>query len=746
MYRGFKALIRKGRPGWSLGLGLVAAFAVAAHAQERTLAPSTGGTGQRTAAAAVAGQNHLAHQKSPYLLEHAHDPVDWYPWGPEAFERAARQNKLIFLSIGYSACHWCHVMQKEDFEDPSVAALLNRFFVSILVDREERPDIDSEYMAVCEMLTGSGGWPLVIVMTPGRQPFFASTYLPRTSSGGRPGMLELLPKLEQNWKSDPDKVVKSGERLSHLLAQALVRDAPGSVHGEATLKAAYGQLASEFDSRHGGFGPAPKFPPDLGLLFLLRYWKRTGDDHALEMVERTLDAMRQGGIFDQVGFGFHRYSTDAAWHVPHFEKMLYDQALMALAYVETYQATRKERFRSTAQEIFTYVRNELTSPEGAFYDSQDADSAGGEGKFYMWTEAQIRQALSPAEAELTLKVFDVTAKGNFRAAGKGENLLYFRAPPGRIAAELKMTQQQLREQLELARKGLYAARRKRPQPRRDTKILASWNGLMIAALARASQAFGNAEYAEEAGRAADFILKNLRANNGRLLHSYTGGVAAVPANLDDYAFLIWGLTELYEADFQSRYLQAALELDSQMLRHFWDDKNGGFFFTADDDASRLVRQKNMDDSDLPSGNSVAALDLLRLASMTGSAELEKKGTATVNAFAGLVRNSPADYAAGLEAVDFSLGPSYEVVIAGDSRAAATRAMLRVATAPFLPDKVVLLRPTEVASPAIARLAGYTKYQLALGGKPTAYVCREYQCKLPTTDPAKMLQLLGAGEN
>jgi uncharacterized protein len=463
-------------------------------------------------------------------------------------------------------------------------------------------------------------------------------------------------------------------------------------------------------------------------------------------VEKTLDAMRQGGIFDQVGFGFYRYSTDAEWRVPHFEKMLYDQALMALAYAETYQATRKDKFRKTAQEVFAYVLNSLTSPEGAFYDSQDADSAGGEGKFYVWTEAQIRAALGPDDAALVLKAFDVTAKGNFQSAGQGENLLYFRASPEHIATELKLTPQQFGERMESARKALFAARQKRPRPDVDTKILASWNGLMIAALARAAQAFGDAKDAQEAGRAADFVVKNLRASNGRLLHSYSGGAAAVPANLDDYAFLIWGLTELYEANFQPRYLQAALELDSQMLQHFWDDKNGGFFFTADDDSTHLVRQKNMDDADLPSGNSVAALDLLRLASMTGSAALGKKGTATLNAFAGLVRKSPADHAAALDAVDFSLGPAYEVVIAGDSRAAATRAMLRAVTAPFLPDKVVLLRPTEDASPAIAQLASYTKYQLAVGGRPTAYVCRNYECKLPTNDPAKMLQLLSAERN
>ncbi len=739
--RPFRTILRKARFNSFLRLSLImaAALAVAATAQARPFA--------RTSAAenpgvSSAGRNHLALEKSPYLLEHAHDPVDWYPWSQQAFERAKRENKLIFLSIGYSACHWCHVMQREDFENPQVAGLLNRFFIPILVDREERPDIDNQYMAVCEMLTGSGGWPLIVIMTPDRQPFFASSYLPPESAGGRQGMLELLPEIERNWESNPGKILENGRKLSGLLAHALVQDAPGDMPGRATLKTAYERLASRFDGHHGGFGDAPKFPPSLDILFLLRYWKRSGDAEALKMVEKTLDAMREGGIFDQVGFGFHRYSTDAAWHVPHFEKMLYDQALIALAYTEAYQATGQQRFKRTAQEILAYVQRELTSPERAFYDAEDADSAGGEGAFYLWTEEQIKQVLSPQQAELALRVFVIRKKGNYSAGEPGENILYFRAPANHLAAELKITPGQLRQRLEAAREKLFVARQKRARPRKDTKILASWNGLMIAALGKAAQAFGDPQYAKEGERAASFILKNLRGPDGRLLHSYANGIAAVPANLDDYAFLTWGLIELYEATFRPRYLQAALDLTSQMVQHFWDKQNGGFFFTADDDRTDLVREKNMDDADLPSGNSVAAADLLRLGDMTDNTMLEKKGTATERAFAGLIQKAPADYPAALAAVDFRLGPSYEVVIAGDSRAPGTRAMLRAATARFLPNEVVLLRPTEAPSPEIPRLAAYTKYQLALDGKPTAYVCRKYRCLLPTTDPEKMLQLLG----
>jgi uncharacterized protein len=690
----------------------------------------------------AAPSNHLASSKSPYLQEHATDPVDWYPWGPEAFELAKRQNKLIFLSIGYSSCHWCHVMQKEDFEDSQVAKLLNQSFVSILVDREERPDIDNQYMAVCEMLTGSGGWPLVVILTPGRQPFFASTYLPRESTGGREGMLELLPKIARQWQSNPGSMVKNGEKLSRLLQQALVRGAPSDLPGRDALRAAYRQLDSSFDSRHGGFGSAPKFPPALDILFLLRYWKPTGDAKALAMAEKTLDAMRAGGIFDQVGFGFHRYATDVAWRMPHFEKMLYDQALIAMAYTETYQATHEERFERTAREIFTYVLRDLASPHGAFYDAQDADSAGREGAFYLWTEKQIHGVLSPQDAELVLKVFDVPKDGNFPAAGEGENILYLRHPLDRTAAELKISPRELGERLESARARLFAAREKRVHPRKDTKILTGWNGLMIAALAKAAQAFGDPRYARAGEQAADFILKNMRASNGRLLHSGAGEAAPVPANLNDYAFFTLGLTELYEADFNVSYLESALALDSEMVDHFWDAKNGGFFFTADDDQNDLVREKNMNDADLPAGNSVAALDLLRLGEMTGDHGLVRKGEATLRAFAGEIRKAPGDYPEALTAADFALGPVYEVVIAGDSRAAGTRQMLKAVQAPFVPNKVVLLRPTETPAPPIVRLADYTRFQKGVDGKPTAYVCENYTCKLPVTSEGKMLELLG----
>jgi uncharacterized protein len=695
------------------------------------------------AATSKPSTNHLANQTSPYLKEHAGDPVDWYPWGTKAFDRAKRENKPIFLSIGYSACHWCHVMQREDFEDAKVAELLNMFFVSVLVDREERPDIDRQYMAVCEMLTGSGGWPLVIVMTPDRQPFFASTYIPRESAGGRMGMLELLPKIARDWKSSPGDLQKNGEKLSRLMAAALVRDAPGDLPGIPTLTAGFRQLASNFDARYGGFGGAPKFPPSLQIFFLLRCWKRTGDARALAMVEKTLDSMRAGGIFDQLGFGFHRYTTDAAWRVPHFEKMLYDQALISMALTEAYQATHKPRFAKTAHEIFDYVHRQLTSPEGAFYDAEDADSNGREGAYYVWTEKQIRGAVGTADAALAIKTYGVRETGNFPGGEKGENILERPASSEMLAQEFSLSPGELDQRLEAVRAKLFAARSMRTAPRKDTKILTAWNGLMIAALAKAAQADGDLNSSQAAERAADFILANMRTGDGRLLHSFADGRAAGPANLEDYAFLTWGLIELYEADFKLAYLEAALNLNRQTLQHFGDEKKGGFFFTADDDRNNLAREKSLDDTDLPSGNSVAALNLARLGEMTGDAALREKANATLRAFAGLVQKSPADYAQSLAAVDFVAGPAYEVVIAGDSHAADTRAMLQAAVARFVPNKVVLLRPTEGEATGIVRVADYTRYQSGLDGKATAYVCIRTVCKLPTHDTDKMLQLMGA---
>lgn len=682
----------------------------------------------------------LSAAKSPYLLEHARDLVDWYPWGAEAFEQAKKENKLIFLSSGYSSCHWCHVMQEEDFENPQVARLMNHFFISILVDREELPSVDNQYLAVCEMLTGSGGWPLNLIMTPEGKPFFASTYIPRESEDGRPGILQLLPEIERKWQDHPGELSKGADRVERELLKSLDRNTPGSPVGAPALAEAYQELAARFDNRNAGFGGVPKFPPALEILFLLRYWKRTGNANALKMVERTLDAMRSGGIFDQLGFGFYRYTIDAGWRTPHFEKMLYDQALLALAYTEAYQATGGQQYEATARGIFTYVLRELTSPQGPFYTAEDADSNGTEGGYYLWTEDQIRQVLGP-ESGLAIKAFGIRAKGNFPGGSRGENVLVQSAIASQLSAKFDLSPKAFEASEEKARQKLLAARLKRAHPRVDEKVLTGWNGLMIAALAQGAQAFGDDKYMLAAERAADFLLAHARSGDGRLYHVYEDQEAAVPGNLNDYSFCVWGLIELYEASFQARYLRAALELNRQLVQHFWDVQNGGFYFTADDDHNNVIREKNIDDVELPSGNGVEALNLLRLADMTGDTGLASRAMQVERAFAGNISGGPADHMSALLAASYALNGAYEVVIAGNAGAADTLAMLRAASAPFLPNKIVLLRPTNVSAPGILQLADFTRNDSSIDGKATAYVCLKYRCDLPTTDPRKMLQLL-----
>jgi len=688
--------------------------------------------------------NRLINEKSPYLLQHANNPVDWYPWGEEAFEKARKENKPIFLSIGYSTCHWCHVMERESFEDPEVANLMNEVFVSIKVDREERPDIDSIYMTVCQMMTGSGGWPLTIIMTPDKKPFFAGTYFPKDSRFGRIGMTQLVPRIKEIWTTKRDEIVNSANKITSALQQA-TKETLGEKLDESTFRVAYNQLAERFDTVHGGFGRAPKFPTPHNLLFLLRYWKRAGNEEALEIVEKTLQAMRLGGIYDHVGFGFHRYSTDAEWFLPHFEKMLYDQALLAMAYIEAYQATGNEEYEETAREIFTYVLRDMTSPQGGFYSAEDADSEGEEGKFYLWKEEEIRNVLEKEEADLIRDVFNVEKGGNFSeeatGRGAGGNILHLKKSIPAIASQLKISEQELEKRLDAAREKLFSFREKRIHPYKDDKILTDWNGLMITALAKGGQVFNELKYAEAAKRAADFILKNLRKPDGRLLHRYRDGQAAVQAHVDDYAFLIWGLLELYETSFDINYLKTAIDLNRDLITHFWDDISGGFYFTADDGENLLLRNKEIYDGAIPSGNSVSMLNLLRLDRITANSDFEEKAEKIGSAFSKTIKQFPAAHTELMVALDFGVGPSYEVVIVGDSQADDTKAMIKAIRRQFVPNKVVLLRQTEKEEPDIIRIAEFTKSQLSLDGKATAYVCLTYVCKLPTTDISKMLELL-----
>jgi uncharacterized protein YyaL (SSP411 family) len=678
------------------------------------------------------------------LLQHADNPVDWYPWGKEAFEKARLENKPIFLSIGYSTCHWCHVMAHESFEDPEVARLMNEFFISIKVDREERPDIDKIYMTICQMLTGSGGWPLTIIMTPDKKPFFAATYIPKESRFGRTGMIDLIPQIKDIWMSRKNEVLNSADQIVSSLKQTS-NDSPADELSEATLKSAYDQLSQRFDKQNGGFSGAPKFPTPHNLLFLLRYWKHNSDEYALEMVEKTLQAMRQGGIYDHVGFGFHRYSTDGHWLVPHFEKMLYDQALLAMAYTEAYQATKKKDYEKIAREIFTYVLRDMTAKEGGFYSAEDADSEGEEGKFYLWTEDELRQILTKKESDLIFKVFNTEEDGNFNEEATrrktGTNILHLNKSLDEIAFEMKMSEHMFQNTLNSARQKLFALREKRIHPHKDDKILTDWNGLMIAAFAKAAQVFDELRYTEAAKNAVDFILKNMRRTDGRLLHRYRDNQAAILANLDDYAFLIWGLIELYETTFDVSYLKTALNLNRDLIIHFWDDKNGGFYFAPDDGENLLVRQKEIYDGAIPSGNSVAMLNLLRLGRMTANHDFEEKAAQIGKAFSDTATQLPAAHTQLMVALDFAVRPSFEIVIVGNHQGKDTMDILRILRTQFIPNKVILFRPSGQDAPDISRIAAFTKNLSSIDGKATVYVCTNYTCKMPTTDTSKMLDSL-----
>jgi uncharacterized protein len=691
-------------------------------------------------------QNRLIHEKSPYLLQHAYNQVDWYPWGIEAFNRAKTENKPIFLSIGYSTCHWCHVMAHESFEDPEIGRLMNDAFVSIKVDREERPDIDMLYMTVCQTMTGSGGWPLTIIMTAQKQPFFAGTYIPKETRFGRLGIIELVPRIKELWATRKDEILNSASQIITSVQNASI-STRGEELGENMLHIAYEQLKNRFDDNYAGFGNTPKFPSPHNLLFLLRYWKRTSESQALNMVEKTLQAMRRGGIFDHLGFGFHRYSTDRQWLVPHFEKMLYDQALLAIAYIETFQATGNQEYSRAAREIFTYVLRDMTAVEGGFYSAEDADSEGEEGKFYLWTYDEVKQVLNPQEADLFIKVFHIEKAGNFPAeadGGKtGRNILYLSQPLEEIASMINVSVPELRKRLELIRRQLFDHRETRIHPYKDDKILTDWNGLMIAALAKGARVIDEPEFANAARRAVSFIIDKMFASDGRLLHRYRQGEAAIAAHLDDYSFLIYGLLELYETTFDVDYLKKALKINQYLLVHFRDDKNGGFYFTANDCESLPVRQKEIYDGAIPSGNSLLMLNLIRLGRLTGDSGLEQEASRIGRAFFENVSQSPSAYTQLLQAVDFAIGPSCEVVIVGHPQAQDTVKMMQAIQRQFLPNKVVIFLPPGKSSNGIGDISQFTGIYSMIDNKATAFVCVRYNCKLPTTDIDTMLSLLNS---
>ncbi len=686
--------------------------------------------------------NRLIFESSPYLLQHARNPVDWYPWCDEAFERARALDRPVFLSIGYAACHWCHVMERESFQDPDVAALLNERFVCVKVDREERPDVDHVYMTVAQLSTGSGGWPLTAVLTPDREPFFVATYIPRDGVAGRPGMVELLPALAESWHTERDAIARSTERVAAAL-RALDAGAGGERPDLADLERAVAALWRTYDERHGGFGPPPRFPSPHQLTMLLRFHRRTGDHRALEMALGTLDGIRAGGVYDQVGLGVHRYSTDDRWLVPHFEKMLYDQAMLSLAALDAYQVTGEPRFAAMAREVFSYVLRDLASPAGAFHSAEDADSGGEEGRFYLWSVEEVRRLLKPGDADLVLAAFGMERGGAAAAVGApGLHILHRPRPLAAIARERGLDPDAARARLEAARLVMLASRDDRERPLLDDKILTDWNGLMIAALARGARVLDDGRYLEAARRAAAFALDELRDDEGRLLKRSRAGTAGLDALLDDHAFLVWGLIELYGATFDTRYLREALAIDDQMLRRF-SSPDGGLFLTADDGERLLARGRDGADGAIPAGSSVAAWNLLRLARLTGDPSLERRAEEVLRSVAAPLHRVPEGHAALLWTVDALTGDGgAEVVIVGSPDDADTRAMVDALRRPFLPDVAVLLRPPDDDGGELATLAPFTAGQRQVGGRATAYVCRGHACQAPTTDAAEMLRSLG----
>ena len=679
--------------------------------------------------------NHLIREKSPYLQQHARNPVDWYPWGDEPFRRAAKEDKPVFLSIGYSTCHWCHVMAHESFEDPGIADLLNAHYIAIKVDREERPDIDSIYMTACQQMTGQGGWPLTLLLTPDKKPFFAGTYLPRKTRPGLTGLSELLQKVIRIWQEQRGSLVTAAEQFTARLADASAVSTAGNAD-QSLLQGGYEELVALFDPVNGGFGRAPKFPTPSTLLFLLRYWKRTGSGQALGMVEMTLGAMRCGGIHDHLGGGFHRYSTDPQWYVPHFEKMLYDQALLLTAFTEAWLATKKPIYRTTAEGIITYVARDLSSPEGAFMAAEDADSAGGEGAFYLWTRKELDAVLGPRDGPYAATFFGVEERGNFFSseAGGGKNILNLK--PGNIE------NQQDPARIAAIRNKLLAERVKRPRPARDDKILTDWNGLMIAALALASRAFGNPEYYQRAEAAMRFILDRMRLADGGLLHRYCDGEAAIPAFADDYAFIIRALIELYETSFNSSWLEEAVVLNHYLNRHFSDIRGEGFFTVSDDGETLIATKKEIYDGAIPSGNSMMLGNLVLLSHLTGDPEYEEQASRVAEWFSGIVSRSPSSYSQYLCGLDHLLGPASDVVIAAEESDPVAKEMIRIVCDTYIPSVTVHFRRSSQADAALDALAPFTRAMTTENGKATAYVCSGRTCSPPVTTPDALRQTLG----
>ncbi len=687
--------------------------------------------------------NKLLTEKSPYLLQHAYNPVNWFPWGDEAFKKAKQEDKPIFLSIGYSTCHWCHVMEKESFEDDEVAKLMNDAFVSIKVDREERPDIDGIYMSVCQMITGSGGWPLTIVMTPDKKPFFTGTYFPKQNRFNRIGMIELIPKLKDIWLNRKEEVLNSAEEISTSLNKQNFTHDSAEID-ETILDKAYKDLLERFDETNGGFGNAPKFPSPHNLLFLLRYWKRKDEPKALEMVEKTLTEMRRGGIYDHIGFGFARYSTDQHWLVPHFEKMLYDQAMLVMAYTETYLVTKNNFYKKTAEEILEYVLRDMTHPDGGFYSAEDADSEGEEGKFYLWHADELRNILDKAESDFAIKIFNVSENGNWMdesvGTKSGTNILHLNKSTKELAEEFDLSEEKFILKLNDIRKKLFSHRKNRVHPHKDDKILTDWNALMISAFAKAAQAFNNTTYADAATKAYSFAEKYLTDKDGKLFHRFRESESGLPAHIDDYAFMINALIDLYETTFEIKYLKRAFELNEILIKEFWDEHNGGFYFTSNQSEKLLTRQKDVYDGAIPSGNSVALLNLIKLGRLTANTDPENKADELIKYFSGYISRSPSAFTMFMCGLDYLYSASSEIIIISETVDNSFINGIDFIRSLFNPNKVLLVKNSS-NNLELDRAFPFTATMKMKNNKTTFYVCRNFICNEPVNSLEELQKII-----
>jgi uncharacterized protein YyaL (SSP411 family) len=680
--------------------------------------------------------NRLIDETSPYLQQHANNPVEWYPWGQEALERAAKEDKPIFLSIGYAACHWCHVMERESFEDPEVAAVMNRLFVCIKVDREERPDLDAIYMQAVVAVSGSGGWPMSVFLTPDLKPFYGGTYFPPQERGGMPSFRRVLEATEDAFRKRRGEVVASADQIVEHLQQSATFQGDQEPLTTEMLDMAFKRLAPNIDTEWGGFGTSIKFPQPMVHEFLLRYGDRTGEPTAQVMVDLTLDRMSRGGIYDHIGGGFHRYSTDRAWLVPHFEKMLYDNALMVRLYLHAYQALGRPEYKRVVEETLDYILRDMRDASGGFYTAQDADSEGEEGIFYTWKRAELLLVLGQEAGELLCKVYGVTEGGNF----EGASILFLPQELSKLAVELGIVESDLLEQLEQSKEVLLTLRGKRVWPMRDEKVLTGWNALMLGSLAESASVLGRADYLAAATANASFLLESLRDADGRLLRTYRNGTSKLKGYLEDYAFLVDGLITLYEATFESRWLWEAQGLAEAMLELFWDADSASFYSTGHDHEELLVRPQEFSDNAIPSGASAAVLALQRLGSLVGTAKYSETAQTALRAMRSTMMAQPVGYGHWLCALDFALSTPKEVVVVGDRSEAGTVALLNVLYSKFIPNKVVAGMASE--DDPIAQEIELLEGRVLINGQPTAYVCQNYACQMPVTDAAALLKQLG----